>query len=189
MGEAKRRKQAASGKEPLATTQIMAHVNFSSWDIINHCARPDPDLAGAAAELEKAGYTVHRLPETYRQRLKPACNAHIMEAVIADRDDIEAVMAEVDKIAQRYGGECGECGLIKPGHVPFAWLREKLQDPGWMRCCDLRKAGFLRRCVREEAGPDGGPVYVKGRTSNNGLDYLCEITPEGRNWEKTQRTN
>jgi hypothetical protein len=167
----------------------MAHVNFSGCDIINRCARPDPDLAGAAAELENAGYTVHRLPETYRQRRKLTGNGSIMEAVIADRDDIEAVMTEVDGIAQRYGGECGECGLIKPGQVPFVWLREKLQDPAWMCCCDLRKAGFLGRCVREEAGSDGEPVYLKGRTSNNGLDYLCEITPERRNWMKTQRMN
>jgi hypothetical protein len=52
------------------TTQ-MAYVVFSGWDIINECITPrGTAIARAQIELEKAGYTVLRLPEEYRQRLE-----------------------------------------------------------------------------------------------------------------------
>jgi hypothetical protein len=92
--------------------RVMAYVAFG--------VGIDYDADGAAAELEQAGYVVHRLPEKYRRLLRIPGDDH-MEAVIADRD-ADDVFDEVGAIAERCGGDCIECGPIGPEYEPFVEL-------------------------------------------------------------------
>ena len=93
-------------------TALMAYIAFSEGI--------EYDADGAAAELERAGYTVHRLSEKYRRLLEIPGDDH-MEAVITGRDEDE-VWQEVDTVTRKYGGGCVECGPIGPEYEPFTEL-------------------------------------------------------------------
>ena len=88
------------------------------------------DADGAAAELEQAGYTVHRLPWKFRRLLEIPGDDHL-EVVITgrDADDASAVLDEVDTVVRKYGGGCCECGSIGPEYQPFVGLFGNVE--GW----------------------------------------------------------
>jgi hypothetical protein len=94
-------------------TKLMAKIAFGSGGD----SEGDPDRA--AAKLERAGYTVHRLPDGYRLHLQDLDDDH-MEAVKGGT--IDAIMDEVRSIADEYGGFLVECGPIEPDHVPFYYM-------------------------------------------------------------------
>jgi hypothetical protein len=84
----------------------------------------DPDTA--AADLQRAGYEVSRLPDKYGGRLEHPLDDYI-EAVTEGPNDpkvIGAIFKEVEVIVRKYGGSCFEWGPIEEGHVPFAYLFE-----------------------------------------------------------------
>jgi len=94
------------------STRLMAYIAFG--------CEQDYDADGAATRFEQAGYEVHRLPEKYRRQLEFPGDDH-MEVVITGRDE-DAVMAEVCAIADKFGGNCIECGPIDAGYEPFVDL-------------------------------------------------------------------
>jgi hypothetical protein len=91
-------------------TRVMAYVAFG--------VENEYDADRAAAELEQAGYEVHRMPEKYRRLLEIPGDDHL-EAVIAGRD-ADDVFDEINDIAERYGGI--ECGPLGPEYEPFVEL-------------------------------------------------------------------
>ena len=101
---------------------LMAYVAFG--------VEVEYDADGAAAELEQAGYSVHRLPEKYRRLLEIPGDDH-MEVIITGRDADEAVevLQEVGTVTRKYGGECCECGPIGPEYEPFVELFSDVE--GW----------------------------------------------------------
>ena len=103
-------------------TALMAYVAFG--------VEVEYDADGAAAELEQAGYSVHRLPEKFRRLLEIPGDDH-MEVVITGRDADEAaeVLQEVGTVTRKYGGECCECGPIGPEYEPFVELFSDVE--GW----------------------------------------------------------
>jgi hypothetical protein len=104
--------------------KIIGHIVFCG-DLA-----PDPDAAAIA--LQKAGYTVARMPERLRP---PLCHPedYFMQAVIdggtiSDEDKVvDAAMDEINRIVDGYGGTCMECGAEPPDYMPsFDGLFEKL---------------------------------------------------------------
>jgi hypothetical protein len=92
---------------------LMAYIAFA--DGVEY------DVDGAATELERAGYVVHRLPWKFRRLLEIPGDDH-MEVVITGRDDEDEVWEEVHAIANKYGGDCVEWGPIGPEYQPFVEL-------------------------------------------------------------------
>jgi hypothetical protein len=90
----------------------MAYIAFSSY-----C---DPDLPidvdGAAAALRAAGYTVHRMPDKYRNSLQFPLDNHI-EAVFGDPNLDN--LGDINAIVEEFGGDCAECGPIATDCQPF----------------------------------------------------------------------
>src|SRR5262245_12820956 len=81
------------------------------------------DVDQAAIELQRAGYTVTRLPDRLAVRLAGHVLDDFVEAIIAGPDDdriIDAIMCEIDALVGSYGGLCVECGPMERDHVPFA---------------------------------------------------------------------
>lgn len=105
-----------------AETALMAYIAFA--DEVEY------DADGAAAELEQAGYTVHRLPEKFRRLLEIPGDDH-MEVVITgrDADDADEVWREISTVAVKYGGDCIECGPIGPEYEPFVELFADVETP------------------------------------------------------------
>ena len=84
------------------------------------------DVDRAADELRRAGYTVHRLPDSIRRRISVSGD-DFLEAHLEGSDDpkvVDAMEREVDAIARKYGWDCVESGPIERDHVPFAELFE-----------------------------------------------------------------
>jgi hypothetical protein len=79
----------------------------------------------AAAELARAGYTVHRMPQEQLEdvRLDVPGDCDFLEAVIACSDDdkvINAIVDEVQSIVEKHEGLVTEWGPIEDGYVPFS---------------------------------------------------------------------
>jgi hypothetical protein len=85
---------------------------------------PELDVDRAAAELQRAGYQVTRLPDELRARLVFAGDDYI-EAVFDGPDDDDGDVADskkIDALVDKYAGALVECGPMWADHVPFAWF-------------------------------------------------------------------
>jgi hypothetical protein len=104
------------------TTRVVAQVCFG-------CEYPY-DSDGAARALERAGFTVARLPVKYRRRMAVPDDDFI-EAIITRRNDddgeMETMWEEVDALVGPYGGQCTESPhVIGFNYEPF----KELFEPG-----------------------------------------------------------
>jgi hypothetical protein len=100
------------GERRVMSTQSMAYITFSSYD-------GPIDVDGAAAALQAASYTVHRLPEKYRKYLELPLDDH-MEAIYDNNPDIK--IKDINAIVGKFGGDCLQCGPIATNYQPFVDL-------------------------------------------------------------------
>jgi hypothetical protein len=94
--------------------RVVGHIVFGGE------LAPDPD--GAVIALQKAGYTVARMPERFRPHVYHPEDYFMLAVIggtISDEDKVAgAVMDEINRIVDRYGGLCHECGAEPPDYVP-----------------------------------------------------------------------
>jgi hypothetical protein len=83
---------------------------------------PDPD--GAAAALQAAGFEVVRMDERYRNLVDVPGDDH-MEATKVGTD-VKAVMEEIERIVEPFGGHCHEGGELSDDHVPLKQIHDEM---------------------------------------------------------------
>jgi hypothetical protein len=99
----------------MSTYRIVGHIVFSGG------LNPDPDAA--EIDLRRAGFTVVRPPA--RDQFRIALHTLVpgddfIQAYIDVTDDanIENIMNKIDRIVDRHGGTCMECGAEPPDYHP-----------------------------------------------------------------------
>jgi hypothetical protein len=108
--------------------RVVGHIAFcGTLDI-----PPDPDAAELA--LRRAGYTVARLPDRLRRRIRipgdDFMQAYLDVAVADEWKATSVIMDEINGIVDGYGGECLECGAEPLNYEPaFDDLFEVLRRP------------------------------------------------------------
>jgi hypothetical protein len=81
---------------------------------------PDPDAAAVA--LRRVGFHVTRMPEKFRTRLAHPRDDFLMAliggTIVDEMKTMVAVMGEINRIVDGYGGLCGEVDIFPLDDVP-----------------------------------------------------------------------
>jgi hypothetical protein len=105
--------------ETMESKMMVAQITFSG-------NAPNLDPEGAAECLRANGYHVECMPERFRRLIEVEGDDFLEVSRVTN--DEHALSNHVEDLVAPFGGDVASCGEMRPGHIPFEFLHEQVDN-------------------------------------------------------------